>query len=141
MNPTDYIGRDVLEVLSELREQQAVVEYAKLEDQENLILKEKGLVFFSKPDTGRIYGCRIYFNGKDGYFPAEDGARGKFSEVKILPDLDKMFGVFKKEFRPLNLGEKSLTLYGRQYADEKYLVTGYSEDRVKIDYLHISEIS
>lgn len=138
MVPTSYFGRNTLEVLSEFRGQEAVVEYGKLEDQENLSLKEKGVVFFSKTENGKIYGCRIYLDAKDDYLPSSAETRGRFSEVNTLSDLDDMIGPCLKELRPLSIGGKSIALYGRRYVDGSHLVTGYSEDRIKITYLSIS---
>lgn len=113
MNPTGFIGKNIILVLSELREVEEVLDYSKTEGDEFLQLKERGFYLHSKDGSGKIFDCRIFFKNKEGYFPAAESSRGSFAGIESFDDLNNLLGCSESEIRSVKIPGRPPTLQGK----------------------------
>ncbi|QEM80901.1 hypothetical protein [Halomonas binhaiensis] len=140
MDPIDLFEKDIMEILSELRESGGVVEYSQVEGDEFLKFPENGFYLHSKNGTGKISDCRIYFEGRDEYFPAKISTRGEFGELSTLDDFEAKLGSPIKEVRAVKIPGASPTLPGKVFEYDGKKITVYSSDGSSVSYIHIKQI-
>lgn len=137
MVPTEYLGRNILELLSEIREERGVVEYSQIEGDEYLKFTECGYYLHSKNGTGEVSDCRIYFERRDNYFPAKISTRGKFGAFSTLGDFEVRFGPAVRDVRAIKIPGAEPTLPGKIFEIDGQRVTAYSSDGNMISYIHV----
>ncbi|MET3456144.1 hypothetical protein [Pseudomonas kilonensis] len=68
MNPNDYVGRPVIDLLAELKDVLPLVEYTKVECDEFLKLPECG-VYFQAGNEGVVVAYRVYYQAVGEFIP------------------------------------------------------------------------
>lgn len=137
MVPTEYLGRNILELLGEIRDEGGVVEYSQVEGDEYLKFPESGFYLHSKNGTGEVSDCRIYFEGRDNYFPAKISTRGKFGAFPTFGDFEAEFGPAVRDVRAMKIPGAEPTLPGKIFEIDGRRVTAYSSDGDNIAYIHV----
>jgi hypothetical protein len=137
MRPIEYLGRNILEVLSEVRRAGGVIEYSLIEGDEYIKFPEEGFFLHSMNGTGEISDCRIYFEGAQSYFPAKTAARGKFAALSNLEGFETVFGPAVRDIRAIKITGAEPTLPGKVYEVDGQKVTVYSADGHKVSYIHV----
>lgn len=122
MVPTSYFGQAILSVLDQMRDDETVVEYAKIEGDEFLKLPEKGFYLHSKNGNGTIFDCRIYLRKDEEFFPADAEPLGKFASVDTVSDVEEILGKSTRSLRSISIPTRPPTLPGREFSDGKYTV-------------------
>ena len=140
MDPTNFFGRDILEVLSQLRAQEEIVDYSKIEGDEFLKLPEKGFYLHSKNGDGKRFDCRIYFSPYEEYCSSESKARGQFAGFKKINELEMLLGRHTREIRSIKIPGRPVTLSGKEFHDDGRIVTAFAKDGENITYLHIKTV-
>lgn len=140
MDPINFFGKDIMEALSELRAEGGVVEYSQIEGDEFLKFPESGFYVHSKNGTGKIFDCRIYFEGRDEYFPAKISTRGEFGELSTFGDFEAKFGSPVREVRAVKIAGAASTLPGKVFEYNGKKVTVYSSDGDLVAYIHVKQL-
>lgn len=137
MVPTDYFGQNMLNLLSDLRAKGGVVEYSQIERDEYLKFPDNGFYLHSKNGTGEVSDCRIYFEARDNYFPAQTSVRGKFEAFSTLEDFETGFGPAIRDVRAIQIPGAEPTLPGKIFEIDGQRVTAYSSDGNMVSYIHV----
>lgn len=140
MNPTIFFGKQILKVLEEFRSSNGVIDYTKVEGDEFLKFLEDGYYLHSRNGTGEINNCRIYFESRDGYFPAKISSRGEFGECSTLADFEAKLGTSVKEIRAVKIPGAEPTLSGKFFKHHELTVKVYSSDGHTVSYIHLSPV-
>ncbi|MCY0965152.1 hypothetical protein [Parathalassolituus penaei] len=137
MEAIKYLGLDFDTVLTKMRADEELLDYSKIEGFEFLMLKEKGFFLSSLYGERVITSCKLYFVEEEGYFPAKNSVRGKYSNIKSFEDMEKLLGPCTKVYRGLKIPGGPLILPSREYEDGKYLVSAAAKDGTEITCISI----
>lgn len=137
MEAIKYLGLDFEAVLTKMRAEEELLDYSKIEGFEFLMLKEKGFFLTSVDGVRVITSCKLYFVEEDGYFPAKNSVRGKYSNIKSFEDIEKLLGPSIKVYRGLKIPGRPPMLPSREYEDGNYLVSAAAKNGTEITYISI----
>lgn len=136
MDLTNYLGKNIFETLSVIR-QEHMVDYNKIEGDEFIQLPECGYYLQSKNGTGIISDIRIFFEEYEGFFPSNPDCRGKYINVNKFSDIEILLGKHIKEIRSLKIPGMSPTLPGKQYVDGSLVVSAHAKNSDNVTFIHI----
>lgn len=139
MDPTKYLGRDIVSALEDIRAKEAVFEYGKVDGDEFLNITEKGFYLHSKNGNGIIFDCRIYLIKKDGYLSAENNVLGEFSSTRTVHDMEDMLGQSIRPIKSIRIPSRPPTLQGKEFIYGKYIIKAFFDGTGVINYFHISQ--
>lgn len=139
MDPTKFLGRRILDVLAQVRGNEAVVEYSKIEGDEFLKFPERGFYLHAKNDSGIIFDCRIYLVKDETYFSANDETRGVFALIKTIFDAERKFGASASEIKSIRIPTRPPTLPGRVFLDGDTMIKAFFDVDGQIRYFHVTQ--
>ncbi|MDU9393743.1 hypothetical protein [Pseudomonas sp. zfem002] len=91
MNPNDYMGRPLLDLVAHFKRSIPLVEYSKIDDDEFLKLPEQG-VYFQAGSDSIVRAYRVYYQAVGEYFPADTETRYSCFGIVTVDDAVRLFG-------------------------------------------------
>ncbi len=137
MNLTEYFGRNITDVLLQLKKSNETISYAKIAHSEFVELPESGYYLQAKYGTGVISVFRLYFCAYNEFFPADISTRGEFGDLFTLKDFEERFGAAVKDVRAFKMPGAEPTLPGKLFKIEGKKITAYSSDGTTVAYIHV----
>ena len=141
MNPNDYVGRSLVDLLVELKNAFPLVEYTKIEDDEFLKLPECG-VYFQAGSEGHIVAYRVYYQAVGEYFPATVETKKACFWISTVEDSIALFGPPVRDVPSIRIPGVPSTSPGYEFLmDGRVVAVHYDADSRLVKYIHVKKTS
>ncbi len=139
MDPTKFLGLDIMQVMQTFRTSEAVFDYVKADGHEFVNFLEQGFYLHAKSRNGVIFDCRIYFKCDEGFLESAAEVRGRFSAVAKIVDLERLLGAPIKEIRSFKIPGRPATRPGKEFLDGDLKVKAFYDTDGAVIYLHLTQ--
>jgi hypothetical protein len=137
MELNNYLGCNIADVFSSLINDNALISYEKIENDEFIELPEKGFYFQAKNGTGIISDFRIFLTNHEKYLAATSDVKGSYKNLVTLEDFEKTFGSAIREVKAIKIPSCEPTLPGKIFIHNGKLITAYFMDNSFVAYIHV----
>ncbi|WP_434560941.1 hypothetical protein [Pseudomonas sp. Z4-20] len=141
MNPNDYVGRPIIDLLAELKDVFPLVEYTKVECDEFLKLPECG-VYFQAGSEGIVVAYRVYYQAMGEYHPAAAETQKACLGIATVEDSVALFGQPVRDIPSVRIPGIAPTSPGYEFlTDGLVVVVHYDADSRLVKYVHVKKVS
>jgi hypothetical protein len=141
MNPNDYVGRPVIDLLAELKDVLPLVEYTKVECDEFLKLPECG-VYFQAGNEGVVVAYRVYYQAVGEFHPAAAETKKACFGIETVEDAIAFFGQPVRDIPSIRIPGVAPTSPGYQFlTDGRVVAVHYDANTRLVTYVHVKEAS
>jgi len=124
----EYFDKDLDSVFASLKNNEDVINYEKIDQDDFVILPEKGFSLQSGPFLETVSDIRVYLLAKEDFFPIDRELLGDFKNVNTLADLHSLIGPKIMDIKSVNIPGLGPTLPGAKYLWGDISVSAYVND-------------